>query len=325
MQPFEYVHAASLGEASELLGDKSRRVRAKAGGIDLLDLMKEGLERPDRLVHLRRIPDLGRVQETAQGVRLGALLTLAELAANETVRRLYPGLANAAAEAATPQIRNVATVAGNLCQRNRCWYFRAADFPCLRKGGEVCFAEKGENRYHAIFSDSFCYAVHPSNLAPMLIALDAAVEIYGPNGARTLMLAEGFFRIEGLEGRDVTIGPQEIITAVVIPAAALGLRTAYLEVRERRSFDWALVSASVALRMEGKVCREARIVLGSVAPLPWRAHAAEEKVRGKALTLEVAEAAADAALADAKPLADNGYKVPVAKAVLWRALIKAAQ
>jgi xanthine dehydrogenase YagS FAD-binding subunit len=311
MNRFEYVTPKSVKEATGLLGGTAA---AKAGGTDLVARMKDRLDAPARLVNLLDLKELRGVTADDGGLKAGALVTLAELAAHPAARKWYAALAQAAAEAATPQVRNVATVGGNLCQRPRCWYFRAAEFHCLKKGGEKCFALDGENQYHAIFGGEKCPIVHPSNLGPALVALDGKVHVAGKEGARVVAAAD-FFASDDV-ARENTLKEGELVTAIEAPA---GWRSAYVEVREKQSFDWPLVACALAVKGGDKV-EAARVVLGAVAPRPWRSEAAEKALVGKSLKDEKAVAkAAEAAVEGAKPLRNNGYKPALVKAMVARA------
>ena len=290
----------------------------KAGGIDLLDLMKEGLVAPAKVTSLSDVAGLGAIEPQSDGgLRIGALVTLARLAADETVGKLYPALADAAGASASPEIRNAATLGGNL-------YFRAAEFRCLRKGGGHCFAIDGENQHHAIFDNRFCAIVHPSTSATALVALGAEVELIDMDGAtRRLALEEFFVGPDKDVQRENDLRPREILTAVLLPNAA-GLRMAHLKLSQKQSFDWPLVDVAVALDLgPDGACRRASIALGAVAPTPRRARAAEDALVGKIVDAQSA-AAGRAALEGATPLSKNAYKAPMLEALVRRALLRAA-
>jgi xanthine dehydrogenase YagS FAD-binding subunit len=319
MNRFEFVRATSVAEALSLVAEKPGSV-LKAGGIDLLDHLKERLLEPPRLVDLRSVPGLRDVTaEPGGGIRIGSLVTLAQVAAQAQIRGAHAALAQACGEAASPQIRNVATIGGNLLQRPRCWYYRLASYRCLKKGGDICFAIGGEHGYHAIFAEGACHAPHPSNAAMGLTALGASLIFQSSRGTRTVS-AEQFFTIPGGDPqRENTREPDEILTAISLPAAP-GVRSAYASIRQKAAFDWPLVSTAVALRAEGGIVREARIVLGAVAPVPLRSASAEQALVGGRLDDARVEAAANAAVAKARPLSENGYKVELLKALLRRTL-----
>lgn len=320
MSSFEWTNPTSVKDAVAQL---SEGAVAKAGAVDILDLLKEGVISPKRLVNLRTIPGLDALHEDAKGLHVGPMVTLATLAADPTVRKRYTALAEAAGLAATPHIRNMATVAGNLLQRPRCWYFRQAEFNCRRKGGEHCFALYGENAYHAIFDNTACAIVHPSAAAVALMALGAKLEITGPKGAREVPLDGFFLSPEQDITREHPLAADELITGINVPAPGPGLRSAYVKQREKESFDWPIADAAVVLELDGDTCTRASVVLGSAAPVPWRAKAAEAALTGQKVDEKVALAAAAASMEGAKPLSQNGYKVPVFKAVVRRAVLAA--
>jgi xanthine dehydrogenase YagS FAD-binding subunit len=320
LKAFAYVNAASEQEAVAALSTERGRVLPIAGGMDLLGSMKDFIVTPERLVNVKSLDH--SVTADAGGLRIGAAVKLADLAAHAVVRRQYPALAAAADGVGTPQIRNMATVGGNILQRPRCWYFRNEEFHCLKKGGSRCFAVEGENQYHAIFGDGPCHIVHPSSLAVPAFAYGARFRIVGPKGAREIDAGE-FFQLPSanLLGETV-LQPDEILTHVLLPPP--GQRSASYEVRFKQSHDWPLALASVNLTMTGDTVRAARIVLGAVAPVPWRAPAAERVLAGKPVSERIAAEAATAAVAGAKPLSGNAYKIEIAKTAVRRAILRAA-
>lgn len=321
MKPFAYVDAAGEKDAIAALTPDRGRVLPLAGGMDLLALMKDYIAQPERLVNVKNL-DRAIARTAEGGLRIGAAVTLAQLAAHADARRMYPALVDAAAEVGTPQIRNAGTVGGNINQRPRCWYFRNEEFPCLKKGGSRCFAVDGENQYHAIFGDGPCHIVHPSSLAMPLIAYGARIKVAGPQGEREIEADKFFVMPDRNMFGETVLEPSELVTEVVIPTSR-NLSAATYEVKFKQSHDWPIVTASVALRMASGVVESARVVLGAVAPIPWRSPAAEQVLRGKRIDEAVAWQAAEAALADAKPMTHNGYKVQVAKTALRRAIMKA--
>src|SRR5919112_3430348 len=329
MKAFEWTSPATVNEAVKLLtvtspGDIDEAPRPIAGGQDLLTTMKDYTSRPTRLVNLKSIRGLNKITLNARGLTIGALVTLTELEEHAGVRKSFPGLAEAAHSIATPQIRNLGTVGGNLCQRPRCWYFRLEEVICLKKGGSECYAAKGENKYNAILGGGPSYIIHPSDLAPMLLALGASVNVTGADGRRTVPL-DKFFTLpnEGSIRRENVLKNDEIITEVVVPASPLAARSTYLKFKERESLDFALssVAAAVELSADRRV-RQARVVLGGVAPVPWRVPKAEEFLKGKALDAEALAGAARLALEGAEPLSQNAYKVPLTQTLVRRALAK---
>jgi xanthine dehydrogenase YagS FAD-binding subunit len=324
MRPFEYVSPSGKSQAISLLSNTWGSSEILAGGTDLLALMKDDIVAPKRIINIKDIGSLRGVSSNAQGLRIGALTTLADLAEDAAVRNNYPALAEALIEAASPQIRNLATLGGNLCQRPRCWYFRNG-FGLLPKdeAGKELVAS-GENRYHAILGNQgHAKFVSPSTIAPILIAYGATIRLQGPTGIREMPL-EKFFVIPNAEGeREHDLRPNEIVTDIFLPLAS-NLKTAHYEVRQKDAFDWPLAVAAVALQMRGANVDSARVVLGYVAPVPWRSMEAERALTGSAIKKENAQKAADAALAKATPLSQNGYKVQLARVALTRAILKAA-
>jgi len=320
MNRFELARADSIAQARELAAEKAGGV-LKAGGIDLLDHLKEHLLEPPRLVDLKRITGLDGIEALADGgLRIGPLATLAAVAAHEGVRDSHAALAQACALAASPQIRNVATIGGNLLQRPRCWYYRLESYPCLKKGGDECFATSGENRYHSILGGGPCVALHPSNAATALVAFGANLTLEGPKGEREVAAQDFFVLPADDPQRENTLAPGEVLTAIGVPAAG-ARRSAYLDVRERAGFDWPLVSVAASVRNGGGVVEEARIVLGAVAPIPWRSKPAEAALAGKPLSEATAKAAAEVAAEGADPLSDNGYKVELVRTLVRRTLL----
>ncbi len=323
MRPFEYASPETKEQAVGLLTASWGQSEVLAGGTDLLALMKDDIVAPKRLVNIKEISDLSGVSSTSDGLRIGALTTLGDLADNANIIQDYPALADALNDAASPQIRNLATLGGNLCQRPRCWYFRNG-FGLLPKdpSGKDLVAE-GENRYHAILgNDGPAKFVSPSSIAPVLIAYGARVRLLSPKGRRELAL-ENFYVIPKSEGeREHNLQPNEIIMDVFLPSAAQA-RAAHYEIRQKEAFDWPLAVTAVVLRMDGATVRSARVVMGYVAPTPWPSAEAEQVLVGKTISEDVAKTAAEAALEKAKPLSHNRYKVQLARVSLKRAILKA--
>ena len=322
MKSFEYVSVKDTRQASEALGAERDAAKILAGGTDLLGEMKEYIVTPARLVNIKTIPNLDRIEyDPKTGLRLGALVTLARIQEDRDLRARYPVLAQSIDLAAMPQIRNAATIGGNLCQRPRCWYYRDERTLCLKKGGDRCYAVDGENQYHAILGGGPCYIIHPSDPAVALVVLGARVVIEGGGAKpREVPLAEFFVLPAQNVRRENILAQNEIITHIVIPAPAPGARSVYVKEREKDSYDWALASAAVVVSARAGKVDAARIVLGGVAPVPWRAEAAERALVGQAFTAATLTGAAEAALTGAKPLSKNAYKVPLAQAVVRRAL-----
>jgi xanthine dehydrogenase YagS FAD-binding subunit len=320
MKRFEHVNAGSVAQALELLGN-DWATRIVAGGTDLLHEMKKGIEAPERLVNIKTIPGLDRIEESDGAIVIGALATMDDLEHDELIRTKAPLLAQAAGEAASPQLRNMATVVGNMLQRPRCWYYRDAGTHCLRKGGERCFAVSGDNRFHAIFGGGPCHIVCPSDLAPALQALWAVVVIAGVNGERRVPLAEFFRTPKQDPHRENALEPGELVTEIRVPIPQAGGRGVFLKARERRVWDFALASVAAQVRFddEGKV-GAADVVLGGVAPNPWPSREAADMILGERLSEELCARAADAAVAMARPMRDNGYKADLTRGLIKRAL-----
>lgn len=326
MRPFDYVRPASLGEAIGLLDGDGDAARPLAGGTDLLTLMKHEISTPGLLVDLKRLPELDdRIAPTADGrLGIGALVTLSQLESDPLLAGPYAALAEAAAQAATPQLRNMATIGGNLLQRPRCWYFRSQHVDCWLKGGSDCPAREGENQFHALFGAGPCVAVHPSDLATALLALGASVEVTGVNGARSVPVDALFVLPEDGRRRENLLEPGEIISAVELPPVSQATRSAYLKAMDRKAWAFALVAAGVRLTVENGVINDARVALGGVAPTPWRAQRAEAVLAGSRPSPDLFAEAARVALEGATPLAHNGYKVPLLTALVRNALAAAS-
>jgi len=319
---FAYVRPRSTDEAVDQLQEEGAHLHA--GGTDLLGCLRDGVFGASKVVSLSALDDLHGIRETADGgLRLGALTTITEVAESPVVHDRHPGLAQAASEVASPQLRHQGTIGGNLCQRPRCWYYRG-EFHCAKKGGELCYAVDGENRYHAIFGGGPCHIVHPSDTAPMLLALGASVKTVAPGGGRTIPLADFFqLPVDNLSGENV-LERGEIVTEVWIPPSAAGLRSSYRKVRERGAWDFALTSVALALRLDGRRVEEANVVLGGVAPIPWRSEPAEAALAGRELDADAAADAGRAATEGAEPLEQNGYKVPLVRGTVESSLLALA-
>ena len=315
---FSYARPKALGEALKLL--KNGTV-ALAGGTDLITLVRHGIARPNALVDLTGIEGLrGITREKGRGIRIGALTPLSDVEHSTELAKSLPIVPESLRDAATPQIRNMGTVGGNLLQRNRCWYFRDEGVPCWLKGGTRCFAVDGENRYHAVIGAHQCWMVSPSDLAPALIACDAEIEIASSLGKRRMKLADLFIAPHGRERREHALRAGELITAVRIPESATLRRGTYQKAMERKAWSFAIVSVAASARIKDGKASDVRLVLGGVAPVPWRVPAAEKLLEGSALDDNACRAAADALLDAAEPLRDNGYKVTLARELVRRAL-----
>lgn len=322
MKPFTNATPRDLAHALTLVRDArtaGRSTVVAGGGSDLLGMMKERLIAPDLLVHLGAIKGLDRVQVENGRVSIGGLITLDALSRHAQIRRQYALLAEAAGGVATPQIRNVATLAGNVCQRPWCWYYRNG-FTCFKAGGSVCYSVSGENTFHAIFGGGPSYIVHPSDTAPALVALDAKFRLSSLAGERIVPAAD-FFTLPTVDAaRENVVRDDEVLASVMLPASRPGMRTVYHKVMDREAWTHAVVSAAVVLDMNGDVCTAARIVLGGVAPIPWRVPEVERLLLGKRITPDLAAQAGEAAIAGARPLAKNGYKVPLTRGMVRRTI-----
>ena len=323
MQAFEYASPTSLKEALGMLSSQWGEADILAGGTDLLSLMKEYIHTPKRVINIKGIKELGGIQKASGGLRIGAIVTLDELTESAAVRSEYPSLFQAAMGVSSPQIRNMGTVGGDLCQRPRCWYFRQG-YGILGQEKGKSLVPDGENRYHAIFPKSQAYYVNASSLAPALIALGAKVKIAGPNGNRELPVEKLFVVPNSNSARELALAANEILTEIVIPSAK-GVKNATYEVRQKEALDWPLVTASVAIRMKGSSVASAKVVLGHVGPMPVVAAEAERMLTGKSLTEDVATEAGKSAVSGAQPLNGNAYKLQLARVAVKRALLEAAK
>lgn len=323
MQAFEYANPSTVREAVGMLGQHWGEVDVLAGGTDLISLMKEHIATPQRVVNVKNIKELGGIHKQGSGLRIGATVTFDELERNVDVRRMYPALAQAARGVSSPQIRNMGTVAGDICQRPRCWYFRNG-FGLLGqdKDGKSLIPE-GENKFHAILGNGGpAYFVSASSLGPALVALGAKIRIVSSSGTRDVEAAKFFVTPQNAQSREVALLPNELITEILLPAS--DSHSATYEVRQKEALDWPLAAASVVLNMTGDTVSSARIVLGHVAPTPWVAAEGERTAAGKAMSEAVAGEIAKAALEGATPLSQNRYKVQLARVAVKRALLQAA-
>ncbi|MBM3990477.1 MAG: xanthine dehydrogenase family protein subunit M [Planctomycetes bacterium] len=329
MKSFEFIAPRTLEQAVNLLPDsrdhKSRdRVKLLAGGQDLLGELKDYLIAPKQVVNLKTVPGLSTFDERDGRYEVGALVTLAALERSATLRRTHAMVAEAATAVGSVQIRNQGTVGGNLCQRPRCWYYRHEQAVCIKKGGSECFAYGGLNKYNAILGGGPSYIVHPSDLAPALVAAGASATIQSKKRERTVEL-ERFFTLpsEGAVTRENVLAFDEVLVRIDIPAMA-GWTSTYLKFRERSSYDFALAAVALALRMEDGRIAEARLVLGGVAPIPWRCEKAERALVGRKIDAQTCALAGTLALEGAEPLTHNAYKLPLAQGLITKALRKLA-
>jgi xanthine dehydrogenase YagS FAD-binding subunit len=324
MKKFENIDVKSVKEAVGLLQKFQQQKKSAAvvgGGSEYLQLMKDHVAEPDYLINLKTIPGLDAIKEERGGFRIGALAKLVDIEENAAIREKLLILSEAAGVAASPQIRNAGTIAGNICQRPFCWYFRSSNFNCLRKGGQVCYTVTGDGRFHAILGGGPSYIVHPSDTAPALVALGAQIKIAGPAGEKTMPL-EKFFVLPSVDyKRENILNPADVVTEVFVPTPRAGSKGFYHKVRERQAWDHAIAAVATVVESSGGVVREARVVLGGVAPIPWRARKSEEFLRGKKLDEATATQAGEIAVEGAKPLKDNIYKVKMAQDLVQRGLL----
>ena len=324
MKAFSYVNPANEREAVRALGPDRTKIMPLAGGQDLLARLKDYVAEPDRVVNVKTALDATVTPAPGGGLKIGAAMKLVDLAEHAEVAKLYPAILHAAIEVGTPQIRNQGTVGGNLNQRPRCWYFRNEEFVCFKKGGNVCFSPQGENQFHAIFGSGPSFIVHPSSLSVPSVAYGATFRLLGPNGERMVPAAEYFTMptLQNVQTENV-LASNELLTHVILPPPG-PVKSGHYEVRYKESHDWPIAFATVLLTMNGDAVRAARVVMGAVAPVPWRAQAAEAALVGKPINEATAAAAADAALRDARPLSQNAYKIQIAKTAVKRAILNAA-
>ena len=318
-----YVKPKSLREAIDQLSSGGARVHA--GGTDLLGCLRDDVFKADKLVSLGQLKELRGITPMPDGVlRIGALTTLTEIASSRIIKETYSGLARAASEVASPQLRNQGTLGGNLCQKPRCWYYRG-DFHCMRKGGDKCYAPQGENQFHCVFGGNMCFMVHPSDTAPVLVAFEATARAVGPGGARTIPL--GKFHVppgENVE-KETVLEPNEILTDIFLPPPGQRVRSSYRKVRARQSWDFALAGLALVVRFNEKRVEKARVVLSGAAPVPWRSAAVEEVITGKELNADTVARAAEAVVKNAEPLKQNSYKLSLFRGIVEEELAAIAK
>ena len=326
MKAFANANPKTLQEAAAIARDGHRLGKAVSfagGGSDLITLVKERLVQPDIIVNLKGTNDAS-IAAGAQGATIGGLATLDAIGRHDALRSRYAVLAEAAESVATPQIRNVATIAGNVCQRPWCWYYRNG-FPCFKNGGSTCFSVTGENEFHAIFGGGPSYIVHPSDTAVALMALDATLRIVGPSAPREAVASEFFTLPRPDATRENTLANDELVASIVLPAPKPGTRSTYHKIMDREAWTHAVVSAAVVLEMDGNICQRAHVVLGGVAPIPWRLPEVEKLLSGQRITPELAAQAGELAIVGARPLEKNKYKLPLTKNLVKRTVIELAQ
>lgn len=321
MKNFKIAEPRTISQVTSLAIDKKDMYYLMAGGTDLLTEIKDEIIEPEVVVDLKSIPDLSFIKKEKNGVRIGALTSLTRLAEDPLIKNEYPALHEAANSVATPQLRNMGTAGGNLCQRPRCWYYRDPQIKCRKKGGTKCFAFRGRNKYHAILGGGLCYIVHPSDLAPALISLDAEISISSPKGDKTIPLANFYILPKVNVRKENILAPNEVLREIKIPLIKKEEKSTYSKFIERGAWDFAVVSAAVKGTVSGGVFNDIKIVLGGVAPVPWRLEKAENIIRGKKVTEDLVRDATREALKEATPLEENGYKKELIETVFYRAAL----
>lgn len=317
MKPFQYASARSIETAQQLVADNGRYL---GGGVDLLGEMKEYIASPNTLVNVKTIPGLDRIERGSDKWTLGANVTVAQIERDQEIAKLFPGLQQAAADVGSQQIRNVATLGGNLAQHSRCWYYRHRDVPCLKKHGDMCFARHGEHKYHSLFTGNTCISPVVSSLAVAFAALHAVAIVQRDGKPVRLTMAELYAKAWENEFAHNSLGPTDLITQVEIPTARK--QSAFVQVSEKHAFDWALVSCAAAANVSGGKLGKPRVALGSISPVPHQVEAANALLEGKTLDDSVAAQAADLILKGAQPLPQNAYKIPIAHTLIRRALMQ---
>jgi len=338
MNKFSWYEAKSIEDAlqqvnatvsEELYQSSNEAAIFKSGGIDVLDWVKEGLLKPQKIINIRNIPGLDKINyDRKEGLSIGSNVTLAEIASNEMIKENYLALHQAVAAAATPQLRNMSTLGGNLAQRNRCWYFRSTDHDCFRKGGDRCFArhsETGQNENHAILDNGSCVSVHASSISTALMAFNATVVIVNHEGKKKEVLMDDFFVSASQDiSMETILQPKEMITDIILPAPKKNTKSYYIKQGVRESYDWSLGDVAIVMEVSGNTCKSASIVLGAAAPIPYRSNEAEQAMENETINGDNALAAAKAAMSKARPLSKNGYKVPLFVSIIKQAILEIA-
>jgi xanthine dehydrogenase YagS FAD-binding subunit len=322
MNNFEYLQPKTLMEASQAMGKDWQMALPFAGGTDLLGMMKDGIASPNKLVNLKSIAELNKINYLpAKGLTIGALATITEIAEHPLINEKYSVLAQAAKEVASPQLRNLGTIGGNICQRPRCWYYRG-EFHCLRKGGGMCYAVDGRNKFHCVIGGGPCFIVHPSDTAVALIALDAKVVIFSGKKSRSIPIGDFFVLPEVNVERENVLKPGEFVTEIQIPDLPTNTSSGYLKLKERRAWDFAVVSVAAAVQKNGASFTSGTVALGGVAPIPWLEKEVSSKLAGFKIDAKNVEQLSTKALNDAEPLENNAYKVPLAQNMIKKLLLK---
>ncbi len=320
MKQFKLAQPQTIEQAASLLSNTAKKCMLMAGGTDLLDELKNEIASPEIVVDLLSISGLSYITQENQGLKIGALTPISELQNDFFIEINYSVLHQAVLSLASPQLRNMGTVGGNLCQRPRCWYYRDSKVECRKKGGSRCFAQRGRNKYHAIFGGGMCYIVHPSDLAPALISLGAEVIVQSPKEEKKLKL-EDFFKLPSTNIRkENSLSPDEVVKEIRIPPTKEGAKSTYYKLKERGTWDFAVVSAAVSGILRQGVFKDINIILGGVAPIPWRLKSAEELIKGEKLTDNLLRTAIREDLKDSKPLSENAYKQDLIEAVVDKAV-----
>ncbi|MCA0933893.1 FAD binding domain-containing protein [Lutimonas saemankumensis] len=336
MNKFSWYEAKSLEDALEhvnstvseqLYASSNGAAVFKSGGVDVFDWVKEGILKPEKIVNIRNIPGLDKISfDRKDGMTIGANVTLAEIASNNEIKENYLAVHQAVNQAATPQLRNMSTLGGNLAQRNRCWYFRSADHQCFRKAGDRCFARhsvNGENENHAIIDNGSCVSIHASSVATALMAFNASVVIVGAEGKKRTIAMDDFFVSAAQDiSMETVLTAKEIITGIILPPPSKNTKSAYVKHAARESYDWSLGDVAVVMEVSGGNCKEASIVLGAAAPTPYRSRQAQEVMQKVSINESNAEKAAEAAMSVARPLSKNAYKVPLFKSIIKQAILE---
>jgi xanthine dehydrogenase YagS FAD-binding subunit len=324
MKSFAFIHPKTLEDTTKQLGKNWDDSLLYAGGTDLIGMIKHHLVIPQKLVNLKSLQALNNINFLpGKGLQVGALVKVAELAENEIINKQFSVLAQAAKEVASPQLRNMGTVGGNICQRPRCWYFRG-DFHCLRKGGDICYAFDGQNKYHCVIGGGPCYIVHPSDLAVALLALDAKVKISSGKKSREIALENFFVLPEDNVLRENILKPGEIVSEIFIPLPPTGSHSSYIKIKERGAWDFAVVSLAAVIEKSGNKIRSARIAYGGVAPIPWMDKELNKKLKGLIVSEESLKNLAKKVFREAEPLEKNAYKILLGQNLLKRILLTIA-
>ncbi len=320
MKRFEYIQPEKLSEASRALGKNWEEALPYAGGTDLYGMLKHELVKPDKIVNLKKLPGMDKIEYSQKsGLKIGALVKISQLVKQDVIQEKYPVLHQAAAEVASPQLRNVGTIGGNLCQRPRCWYFRS-EFQCLRKSGDICYAVDGENKYHCIIGGGPCFIVHPSDTAVALLALDAQLTVENSKTSKTFPMKDFFVLPEKNILRENILNSGDIITSVIVPSLPKNTSSAYIKVKERGAWDFAIVSIAAVIQNSGTMIQSGKIAFGGVAPIPWLDEKLSSRLKNLPVSKQNLRLLQDDVLTDADPLAQNSYKHTLAKNLTTRIL-----